>query len=253
MTQLQSAASEGRPGMTLANRVLDKITVIADAADEAALIARATRTEEPLVISFVNQNAMTLAWRSPDYAACLIDSDILLRDGIGVELCLAAMGRRAGQNMCGTDFIPRLAAAFSGRRTAVFGTGEPWISRAAEALAGMGCQIVATLDGFRPRVGLCCRNRARAPRFRPSGDGKSEAGDRRKNDRLVGTASDGYSERWGRRGCPRRTLRTRPTLGAPSPLRVAVSAVAGTEAPMAPLSAGGLSFAWYLMRLRIAP
>ena len=68
----------------LANKILDKITVVADEADEVALLARITRPASPLVISFINQNVMNLAWRSPDYAACLIDSDILFRDGIGI-------------------------------------------------------------------------------------------------------------------------------------------------------------------------
>lgn len=145
-----SAAPERKVGVALANKLLGKITVIAREADEANLIARITRTASPLVLSFVNQNAMNLAWSSPEYATSLISSDVLLRDGIGIELCLAALGRRAGRNMCGTDFIPRVAAAFSGKRTALFGTEEPWTSRAAEALATLGCQIVAKLDGFRP-------------------------------------------------------------------------------------------------------
>jgi exopolysaccharide biosynthesis WecB/TagA/CpsF family protein len=145
-----SAASGRKVGDELVSTLLSKITVIAREADEANLVARITQTSIPLVVSFVNQNVMNLAWRSPDYAACLIDSDILLRDGIGIELCLAAFGRRAGRNMCGTDFIPRLAAAFSGKRTALFGTEEPWTGRAAGALTTLGCQIVAKVDGFKP-------------------------------------------------------------------------------------------------------
>ena len=145
-----SATSGRKVDVDLANLLLSKITVIAGGADEANLIARITQSRTPVVVSFINQNAMNLAWCSPDYAACLIGSDILLRDGIGIELCLAALGRRAGRNMCGTDFIPRLAAACSGRRTALFGTEEPWTGRAAEALAALGCQIVAKMDGFLP-------------------------------------------------------------------------------------------------------
>ena len=145
-----SAASRRKVGVASANTLLAKLTLISGEADEARLIARITQTDTPVVLSFVNQNALNLAWRSQDYGACLIGSDILLRDGIGIELCLAALGRRAGRNMCGTDFIPRLAAAFSGKRTALFGTDEPWTSRAADALATSGCQIVAKMDGFKP-------------------------------------------------------------------------------------------------------
>jgi exopolysaccharide biosynthesis WecB/TagA/CpsF family protein len=150
MMQTGAAAFGHKLGVTLANTILGKITCIADEEAEAALIERITRATGPLVLSFVNQNAMNLAWQSPDYATCLIRSDILLRDGIGIELCLAAMGRRAGRNMCGTDFIPRLAAAFAGKRTALFGTEEPWTSRAADALAALGCEMVSKMDGFRP-------------------------------------------------------------------------------------------------------
>ena len=52
--------------------------------------------------------------------------------------------------MNGTDFIPRLAGAFAGRRTALFGTAEPWTSRAANALERSGCKVVSVMDGFRP-------------------------------------------------------------------------------------------------------
>jgi exopolysaccharide biosynthesis WecB/TagA/CpsF family protein len=143
-------ASEGMHRFASVGAVIKKIDVIDSAADEASLMARLSETKNPLVVSFINQHIMNLACRSPDFAACLIRSDVLLRDGIGIKLCLSALARRAGQNMCGTDFIPRIASAFSGRRTALFGTVEPWTSRAASALEALGCQIVVEMDGFRP-------------------------------------------------------------------------------------------------------
>ena len=239
MMQLESAVAEGRPGTALANKILDKITVIADEADEAALIARITRTGSPLVISFVNQNVMNLAWRSPDYAACLIDSDILFRDGIGIELCLAALGRQAGRNMNGTDFTPRLAAAFSGRRTAIFGTEEPWVSRAADALAGLGCQIVAKMDGFKPEADYVGETMRALPELiiLAMGNPKQEI-----VARIIassGTKPSRYREWRGRCGLPCGTLRTRTTVGAAGPSGVGLSVAAGTEAPVAPISAGG--------------
>jgi exopolysaccharide biosynthesis WecB/TagA/CpsF family protein len=144
------AASEGRHRFASVAAVIRKIDVIDSDADEARLLARLTRTERPLVVSFINQHIMNLACGSSDFAASLIKSDVLLRDGIGIKLCLFALTQNAGQNMCGTDFIPRIATAFSGRRTALFGTKEPWTSRAAAALEALGCRIVSQMDGFRP-------------------------------------------------------------------------------------------------------
>jgi exopolysaccharide biosynthesis WecB/TagA/CpsF family protein len=128
---------------------VNKIEVIGSEADEAKVLARVARTDGPLVVSFINQHSMILAWRSPAFASCLARSDLLFRDGIGVELCLSALGRSAGRNMCGTDFIPRIAAALAGRTTALFGTAEPWTGRAASALETLGCRIVSQMDGFK--------------------------------------------------------------------------------------------------------
>ena len=136
--------------VSVVGAIIDKINVVDDLAGEVRLIMRIARAERPCVLSFVNQHVVNLAWQSSDFAACLFASDILLRDGIGLEVCLASLNRKAGRNMNGTDFIPRLAVAFAGRRVALFGTVEPWTSRAATTLAAAGCEIVATMDGFRP-------------------------------------------------------------------------------------------------------
>ncbi|MDR3534449.1 MAG: WecB/TagA/CpsF family glycosyltransferase [Rhodopila sp.] len=136
-------------GLEAARAVIDKIEIIDTDAEEASLIARMLRTDRPLVVSFVNQHVLNIAWKSPEFAERLIRSDVLLRDGIGMEICLSTLRRGVGRNMNGTDFIPRLAAAFSGRRTAIYGTVEPWIDRAASVLEQWGCRIVSTLDGFR--------------------------------------------------------------------------------------------------------
>lgn len=137
-------------GLVAVEAVLNKLDIISSMTEEVSLIARLVRTEKIFVVSFVNQHVMNQAWRSPDFASCLLESDVLLRDGIGVEVCLAILGKRVGLNMNGTDFIPRLAAAFAGRRTVIFGTTEPWTGAAAAALASLGCRVVGTMDGFRP-------------------------------------------------------------------------------------------------------
>src|SRR4051795_9582271 len=59
----------------------------------------------PYVVSFVNAHAANLAWTTPSTLDYLLRSDLLLRDGIGVELSLKAFGSPHGVNMNGTDLI----------------------------------------------------------------------------------------------------------------------------------------------------
>jgi exopolysaccharide biosynthesis WecB/TagA/CpsF family protein len=136
--------------LALLHVVINKIDIIHSEADEDRLLARIARSDRPLVVSFINQHALNQAWQSPEFATCLTQSDVLLRDGIGMEICLTVLRRKVGRNMNGTDFIPRLAAAFAGRRIALFGTAEPWTSRAANALERLGCKVVSIADGFMP-------------------------------------------------------------------------------------------------------
>lgn len=140
----------GNNGAALVSAIIRRIKVVEDLADEVQLIMRIAHTDRPYVLSFVNQHVVNLAWQSSAFATSLHSSDILLRDGIGLEVCLACLNKSAGRNMNGTDFIPRLAVAFAGRRVALFGTAAPWTGRAATALGALGCEIVAVMDGFQP-------------------------------------------------------------------------------------------------------
>lgn len=140
-----------QPGSTPADVVrgiLDHVEKLRTAEDTRSLIARLTRCERAMVISFVNQHALNVAWREPGFADDLGRADVLLRDGIGAGFCLRALGGESGLNMNGTDFIPLLAAAFAGRRVALFGTRDPWLTQAAAACARLGCTMVGAMDGF---------------------------------------------------------------------------------------------------------
>ncbi len=130
--------------------MIARLDIVADEAAEAQLLRRLARPSRAMVVSFVNQHAVNLAWSRPDFAATLRGADVLLRDGVGVEVCLKATGRASGRNMNGTDFIPKLARAYAGRKVALFGTAKPWTEQAAAALGRMGCEVVSAMDGFRP-------------------------------------------------------------------------------------------------------
>ncbi len=135
-------------GLAAAQSIMGRIEIIDDVDAESRLIERLCHPTRPMVVSFVNQHGLNLAWTRPDFACALVESDVLLRDGVGIEACLMALGRRPGRNMCGTDFIPPLARAFAGRRVALFGSAAPWTGRASKAFVGLGCRMVSVRDGF---------------------------------------------------------------------------------------------------------
>jgi exopolysaccharide biosynthesis WecB/TagA/CpsF family protein len=52
--------------------------------------------------------------------------------------------------MNGTDLIPEIARQFLGRRIALCGTKEPYLSLAAEKVTALGGVVVLMVDGFQP-------------------------------------------------------------------------------------------------------
>ena len=125
-----------------------RLKIVLDDADKAALLQQLSAAQRPIVVAFVNQHAINLVWARSDFAAALRSADVLLRDGVGIECFLKLNGCPSGHNMNGTDFIPKLAAAYAGRRVALLGTRSPWTGRAAAALASLGCEVAVQLDGF---------------------------------------------------------------------------------------------------------
>ena len=129
-------------------RMLAKLEIIRDEDEAESLLARLSEPDRPIVLSFVNQHAFNLGWRTPEFADLLASADALLRDGFGMKLCLSLLGRDAGINMNGSDFIPRLLARFADRPAAVFGTNSPWLEAAVAEIARMGVRVVAQDHGF---------------------------------------------------------------------------------------------------------
>src|SRR5262245_57409563 len=72
------------------------------------LIERLIHGEGTRVLSFLNAHAVNLAVRDQQFYASLTESDVLLRDGVGVKIGCELLGRCPGPNLNGTDLIPRL-------------------------------------------------------------------------------------------------------------------------------------------------
>lgn len=101
---------------------------------------------------FLNAHCANVAARDRAYARVLRRADVILPDGIGVELAARMRGARLAENLNGTDFTPKLLREAAARGMSVFlmggrpGTAE----RAADKLAHdiPGLRIAGTMDGF---------------------------------------------------------------------------------------------------------
>lgn len=129
--------------------IIRQLRVVSDCADEQRLIDTLSKPKATTVLGFVNTHALNLAAGSSDYYNALAAADVLLRDGSGMTILLRRLGLAPGLNMNGTDFIPKLLAAYNGRRVAFWGTEEPFLANAlqrSEALFGV--DVVSAQHGF---------------------------------------------------------------------------------------------------------
>lgn len=131
------------------NTLVGKLDVVPDAAAAQQLLDRLATPQVPTVLGFVNAHAMNLVVRDGAYHQALCAADVLLRDGSGMAILYRRLGLEPGLNMNGTDFIPRLMAAYRGRRVAFWGTRQPYLDQAAQRSAALyGVLPVSVHDGF---------------------------------------------------------------------------------------------------------
>lgn len=128
--------------------VLRSIMSIENPAKKEQLLQSFTSVTKPTVVSFVNAHALNIAWENAAFAANLTGSDIVLRDGIGVSVLMRFLKMNTGVNMNGTDLIPEIVPHFAGKKVAICGTAEPYLTKAAEKVQEMGGNVVLIMDGF---------------------------------------------------------------------------------------------------------
>lgn len=132
--------------------ILQKLVLIPDQQVLAEKMQGWLAPAKPTIMAFVNAHAMNMAAENEAFANALAGADVILRDGSGMAMLLSAMRAEPGMNMNGTDLIPQLLQGFRGRSIALWGTDEPYLSRAKALLQeslGVETQICIT-DGFQP-------------------------------------------------------------------------------------------------------
>ncbi|WP_085693216.1 MULTISPECIES: WecB/TagA/CpsF family glycosyltransferase [unclassified Pseudomonas] len=131
------------------NTLVGKLEVVVDATAAQRLLDRLSAPEAATVLGFVNAHAMNLVVRDGACHQALSAADVLLRDGSGMAILYRRLGLEPGLNMNGTDFIPRLLAAYRGRRVAFWGTRQPYLDQAVQrSVAMFGVVPVSVHDGF---------------------------------------------------------------------------------------------------------
>ncbi|MBV6821840.1 WecB/TagA/CpsF family glycosyltransferase [Pseudomonas sp. PD9R] len=129
--------------------IIQKLRVVSDRDDEQRLIDALSHTEVATVLGFVNAHAMNLVAGNTDYYHSLCAADVLLRDGSGMAILFRRLALVPGLNMNGTDLIPKLLAAFKGRRVAFWGTEDTWLNNAVRhSEAVYGVDVVCAHHGF---------------------------------------------------------------------------------------------------------
>jgi len=109
--------------------LIERMRCISSEDERQHLLASLGAVERPTILSFVNAHSVNLCATSAPALAAFRASDVILRDGIALELTLPWLGQPSGLNMNGTDFIPLLLRTLSARRVAIYGTDSPWLER----------------------------------------------------------------------------------------------------------------------------
>lgn len=107
------------------------------------------KINKPVSIAFVNAHALNLCHSHPDFLTNLMKADHIVRDGSGMKILFKMMGTNPGLNLNGTDLIPRLIDLYKGKNIALLGTRDPYVKKAAGAIAKKGLKPVLLMDGFR--------------------------------------------------------------------------------------------------------
>jgi exopolysaccharide biosynthesis WecB/TagA/CpsF family protein len=129
--------------------LVEKIRICQTVDEKLFLIQELNHIDNSTVVSFANAHAFNMAHETSLFEQYLVQSDYLLRDGVGVSILYKLLGRPAGLNLNGTDLIYEiLENADRDRRVALYGTESPWLDQAAASIKRMGFSDIATMNGF---------------------------------------------------------------------------------------------------------
>jgi N-acetylglucosaminyldiphosphoundecaprenol N-acetyl-beta-D-mannosaminyltransferase len=132
MTALFADAGDWQPRW---HELVKGVVRVHSAFGEQQLLEWLVGPGEPRILAFVNAHAMNAAAESREFFNSLMSADLLLRDGTGMAILLHLLNQPPGLNLNGTDLIPKILAQCEGGTIALFGTQDPYLSRARAVVA----------------------------------------------------------------------------------------------------------------------
>jgi exopolysaccharide biosynthesis WecB/TagA/CpsF family protein len=128
--------------------VIEKVSLLSSHEEAMVLVESLCKRTRPIVLSFINAHAYNLCCTDMSFSHNLLMSDLIFRDGIGMQILYRTIGRKPGADLNGTDYIPELLDRFKGKTLALLGTVDPYLTKAAEKLASHGHNIVLVETGY---------------------------------------------------------------------------------------------------------
>jgi exopolysaccharide biosynthesis WecB/TagA/CpsF family protein len=136
-------------GRQLSLSLLNKMTLVNSCEEGVEMACNLSRqSHSPFVVSFINAHCFNLCHHDASFRDAVLASDIVFRDGKGMEILCKSAGIDPGSNMCGTDSIPMVLQKLKDSSVALLGTEDRYLSKAAAVLREQGNRVVLTRNGF---------------------------------------------------------------------------------------------------------
>jgi exopolysaccharide biosynthesis WecB/TagA/CpsF family protein len=115
--------------------------------------AAAKRRGPARVLFIANAHTLNLTWNNPRFRQVLRRADVVLNDGIGLEIYALIAGETFAENFIGTDLIPRLfesADPDTPLRVFLYGAKPARAEAAARSIRDRfpNVRVVGTIDGY---------------------------------------------------------------------------------------------------------
>ncbi len=108
-------------------------------------------------VFFLNAHGFTVSRKNPDYLEALQGAELLLNDGVGLELAGKLLSTPFRENLNGTDWIPKLLKALEpGTSLFLLGATQEVIARAAHQVKNSfsHLHLLGHFHGYDPEGGL---------------------------------------------------------------------------------------------------
>lgn len=100
-------------------------------------------------LNFLNMHASNIAYKNREFLAGMIESDILVRDGVGIEFAMRFLGISPGENLNGTDLIPRILLSRSNSKVVLLGSTDEILKKSKLLLLERyNVEVVGSMNGF---------------------------------------------------------------------------------------------------------